>query len=125
MNLDLNIIPWKQNYNELVSFKKSVKRKKNKMIDSFYMLSEEDKKEVQENIENTSLDDIEAKLSIICVRNKVSFDLEDDKPAEGQTNPTTYNLTEVEMNLQLGLKQFNRLRKKKINNFIRRIKTNG
>ena len=84
-------------YNELVSFKKSVEMKdKQAMIDSFYMLSNEDKKEVQENIENYSLDDIEAKLSIICVRNKVSFDLEDDKPAEGQTNPTTYNLTEVE-----------------------------
>ena len=84
-------------YNELVSFKKSVEIKdKQAMIDSFYMLSDEDKKEVQENIENYSLDDIEAKLSIICVRNKVSFDLEDDKPAEGQTNPTTYNLTEVE-----------------------------
>ena len=65
------------------------------MIDSFYMLSNEDKREVQENIDNYSLDDIEAKLSIICVRNKVSFDLEDDKPAEGQ-NPTTYNLNEVE-----------------------------
>ena len=85
-------------YNELVSFKKSVEMKdKQAMIDSFYMLSNEDKKEVQENIENYSLDDIEAKLSIICVRNKVSFDLEDDKPAEGQTNPTTYNLTEVEI----------------------------
>ena len=85
-------------YNELVSFKKSAEMKeKQAMIDSFYMLSEEDKKEVQENIENYSLDDIEAKLSIICVRNKVSFDLEDDKPAEGQTNPTTYNLTEVEI----------------------------
>ena len=84
-------------YNELISFKKSVELKeKQAMIDSFYMLSNEDKKEIQENIENYSLDDIEAKLSIICVRNKVSFDLEDDKPAEGQTNPTTYNLSEVE-----------------------------
>ena len=85
-------------FNELVSFKKSAEMKeKQAMIDSFYMLSAEDKKEVQEQIENYSLDDIEAKLSIICVRNKVSFYLEDDKPAEGQTNPTTYNLNEVEL----------------------------
>ena len=87
----------KAEFDTLVEFKKSAEKKeKQAMIDSFYMLSNEDKKEVQENIDSYSLDDIEAKLSIICVRNKVSFDLEDDKPAEGQTNPTTYNLNEVE-----------------------------
>ena len=37
-----------------------------------------DKKDVIENIDTYSLDDIEAKLSIICVRNKVNFNLEDD-----------------------------------------------
>ena len=95
--LESNYNTIKAEYDELVEFKKSVEKKdKQAMIDSFYMLSNEDKKEVQENIDNYSLDDIEAKLSIICVRNKVSFDLEDDKPAEGQTNPTTYNLSEVE-----------------------------
>ena len=87
----------KAEFDTLVEFKKSAEKKeKQAMIDSFYMLSNEDKKDVQENIDTYSLDDIEAKLSIICVRNKVSFDLEDDKPAEGQTNPTTYNLNEVE-----------------------------
>ena len=44
------------------------------------------------NIDNYSLEDIEAKLSIICVRNKVSFSL-DEKEEE---DPTTYNLNEVE-----------------------------
>jgi hypothetical protein len=53
------------------------------------MLSDEDKVEVVENIDSYSLDDIEAKLSIICVRNKVNFNLEDDKKDEG---PTTYSL---------------------------------
>ena len=38
--------------------------------ETFYMLSDEDKKEVIENIDSYSLDDIEAKLSILCVRNK-------------------------------------------------------
>ena len=42
------------------------------------MLSDEDKKDVIDNIDTYSLDEIEAKLSIICVRNKVSFNLEDD-----------------------------------------------
>jgi hypothetical protein len=61
---------------------------------TFYMLSEEDKKEVVENIDTYSLDDIEAKLSIICVRNKVSFNLdEEDDKSKGVT---TFNLTDSE-----------------------------
>lgn len=76
---------------ELVEFKNGIERQqKEAMIDSFYMLSDEDKKEVVENIDNYSLDDIEAKLSIICVRNKVSFDLDDNK--EDGTAPKVYNL---------------------------------
>jgi hypothetical protein len=54
------------------------------------MLSDEDKKDVIENIDTYSVDDIEAKLSIICVRNKVSFNLDDDNKDEKQ--PTVYNL---------------------------------
>ena len=69
---------------ELTSFKKSIeKAEKQKMIDSFYMLSDEDKKDVVENIDTYSLDDIEAKLSIICVRNKVSFNLDDNNKNKG------------------------------------------
>lgn len=95
--LESNYNSMKAEYDELVKFKNAAEKKeKQAMIDSFYMLSADDKKEVQENIDNYSLDDIEAKLSIICVRNKVSFDLENDKPAEEKTNPTTYNLSEVE-----------------------------
>ena len=53
------------------------------MIDSFYMLTNEDKKDVIDNIDSYSLDDIEAKLSIICVRNKVSFNLDDNNKNKG------------------------------------------
>ena len=76
---------------ELVAFKKNIeKAEKEKMIASFYMLSDEDKTDVIENIDNYSLEDIEAKLSILCVRNKVSFNLDDNKnQGEG---PTTFNL---------------------------------
>ena len=76
---------------ELTEFKASVEKKeKENMIASFSMLSEEDKKDVIDNIDSYSLDDIEAKLSIICVRNKVSFaNLEHE---EGATAPTTYTL---------------------------------
>ena len=69
---------------ELTSFKQSIeKAEKQKMIDSFYMLSDEDKKDVIDNIDTYSLDDIEAKLSIICVRNKVSFNLDDNNKNKG------------------------------------------
>ena len=69
---------------ELTSFKQSIeKAEKQKMIDSFYMLSDEDKKDVINNIDTYSLDDIEAKLSIICVRNKVSFNLDDNNKNKG------------------------------------------
>ena len=77
---------------ELTQFKATVERaEKQKMIDGFYMLSDEDKKDVVENIDTYSLDDIEAKLSIICVRNKVSFSLEDDNKTE---TTTTFNLND-------------------------------
>ena len=67
---------------------------KEEMIKSFYMLSEEDKADVIENIDMYSVDEIEAKLSVICVRNKVSFNLEE----EGQKTSvvTTYNLNDTE-----------------------------
>ena len=69
---------------------KAEKKDKEAMIASFYMLSDEDKADVVANIDTYSLDDIEAKLSIICVRNKVSFDLDENK-GEGK-GPTTFSL---------------------------------
>ena len=66
----------------------SEKKDKEAMIAQFYMLSDDDKKDVIDNIDKYSVDDIEAKLSVICVRNKVSFDLDENK----ETKPTTYNL---------------------------------
>lgn len=81
---------------ELNQFKLEIERgQKQAMIqDTFYMLSDEDKKDVLDNIDTYSLDDIEAKLSILCVRNKVSFGKTEDAP---QDNPTTYNLSETEL----------------------------
>lgn len=80
---------------KLTEFKAGIEKKeKQAMIDSFYMLSDEDKKDVNENIDTYSLEDIEAKLSIICVRNKVNFNLDDNK--EDKANPTVYNLNDSE-----------------------------
>ena len=75
----------------LTEFKNSVERKeKEHMINvDFCMLDESLKKDVIDNIDKYSLDDIEAKLSIICVRNKVSFNLDDD---DNKNKGLTYNL---------------------------------
>ena len=88
----------KAKYEELLTFKNAIeKEKKENLINSFWMLSDEDKKDVRDNIDNYSLDDIEAKLSIICVRKKVNFDSEDsaenkNNTEEENTTVTTYNL---------------------------------
>lgn len=81
---------------ELVEFKKSMERKeKEDMIKNFYMLSDEDKKEVVDNIDSYSIDEIEAKLSIICVRNKVNFNLDEDNTKTA--DPTTYSLNNADV----------------------------
>lgn len=98
LELQNNFSNLQSQYNALVAeieplreFKAAADRKeKQTMIDSFYMLSAEDKKDVIENIDTYSLDDIEAKLSIICVRNKVNFSLDEDK--EEKEEPMVYSL---------------------------------
>lgn len=88
-------------YEALVEFKNQVdNEKKDALINSFYMLSDEDKQEVIENKANYSLDDIEAKLSVICVRKKVNFDLDDTSKNDNtveEENVMTYNLSGNDM----------------------------
>lgn len=77
---------------DLLSFKSQVENeKKDELINSFYMLSYEDKKDVIDNKTKYSYDEIEAKLSVICVRNKVSFAQEKDD--DSKEKPVTYNLS--------------------------------
>ena len=87
-------------YKELLAFKANIENeKKDVLIQSFYMLSEEDKKEVIENKAKYSLDEIESKLSVICVRKKVNFDLEDTSKNDSiveETPVTTFNVNEAE-----------------------------
>ena len=92
--LEDNFNSMKTNLDELAAFKNTVlKKEKQEMIDSFYMLSDEDKKDVVNHIDEYSKDEIEAKLSIICVRNKVSFN-KDNKP----TDPMTYSFNDINNN---------------------------
>lgn len=82
---------------ELKEFKlKAERQNKQQMIDSFYMLSDDDKKDVVEHIDTYSLDDIEAKLSILCVRNKVNFNLEDKHEEDDKTPKGLFNLEHPE-----------------------------
>ena len=77
-------------YQALVSFKEQIENeKKDALINSFYMLSDEDKKDVIENKTQYSYDDIEAKLSVICVRKKVNFESEEAQ----QDVATTFSLS--------------------------------
>jgi len=81
--------------NTLRAFKAAKdKEAKQAMIDSFYMLSDAEKADVVNNIDSYSVDDIEAKLSIICVRNKVSFNLDENQnnDSEHKEEPLVYEL---------------------------------
>jgi len=81
----------------LVAFKAQVEDKeKDELINSFYMLSDEDKKDVIENKSKYTLDDIEKELSVICVRKKVNFNLDEKKETTENVIPTTYNLNNDE-----------------------------
>ena len=82
---------------ELLNFKNTVEdEKKEELINSFYMLSDEDKKDVVENKTKYTLDEIEAKLSVICVRKKVNFNLDNEDSDSKEEQPAiTYNLNAV------------------------------
>ena len=74
----------------LKEFKLIAERKeKQQMIDSFYMLSDNDKREVTDNIDNYTVDEIEAKLAVFCLRNHINFgneqQQEEQKPEDKLT----------------------------------------
>jgi len=75
----------------LNEFKMKVERKEKKAMisETFYMLPEEATKEILENIDSYSLEDIESKLSVYCVRNKISFAKDGENP---ELDPLNYNL---------------------------------
>ena len=77
---------------ELSNYKMvSEKKEKEALVDSFYMLSDEDKKDVVEHLNEYSLEDIKAKLAIICFEKKVSYIKEDEEGHE-TTPASTFSL---------------------------------
>lgn len=84
----------KEQNESLLQFKKEVEDKqKDELISKFYMLSDEDKKNVVDNKSALTLDEIEKELSVICFRKKVTFG-----DSEGEDNKviTSYNLNTAE-----------------------------
>lgn len=68
------------------------RQNKQAMIDSFYMLNDEDKKDVVEHMDTYSVEDIEAKLSVICVHNKVDFNLNKNTQQSNEQPQGLFNL---------------------------------
>lgn len=84
----------KAEYDTLTEFKVSKEKEaKQAMIDQFCMLSDEEKKDVQDNIDKYSIEEIESKLSVICVRNKLDMS---EKQEETHNAETTFNLNSLE-----------------------------
>ena len=85
----------KNDYDTLVEFKNEVEnQKKDALIDEFYMLSEEDKKDVIENKVKYTLEEIKAKLAVICYEKKVNFNSDNDDEIDNnieQNEVTTFN----------------------------------
>jgi hypothetical protein len=84
------------NYNSLIEEVESLrtyqnnaeKARKETLINSFSMLTDEDKEDVVSNIMNYSYDEIKSKLAVICVDKKVSFNNEQTE----NSAPVTFNL---------------------------------
>ena len=104
--------------NSLTEFKNQVELKeKEAMIDSFYMLDDEDKADVKENIATYSLSEIESKLAVICFKKKVDFSLGQENDVQEQPVTTTFNLNtaaQAEENIPSWLLAVDRVQKELI-----------
>jgi len=75
--------------------------KKDELIKDFYMLSDEDKKEVIENKSNYTYDEIKAKLAVICFEKKVNFNLDTSlENEESIDNKETENVPITTFNIK-------------------------
>lgn len=83
---------------ELLAFKAKIEdAEKDAMIEKFCFLSDADKKDVIENKAKYTLEEIESKLCVISVRNKVNFNLDDTDKNDIKTEKAeifTYSLSD-------------------------------
>ena len=88
--LENNYTELKAENEDLVAFKLEVENKQKDALiyNEFYMLSEEDKKDVIENKANYTLDEIKAKLAVICYDKKINLSSEENTEVhETEENP--------------------------------------
>ena len=89
----------KEDYDSLLAFKEKVEdEQKDALIREFYMLSDEDKADIVQNKKNYSLDEIKAKLAVICYEKKVNFNSEDPSEIDEEV-VITYNFNDDSANL--------------------------
>ena len=87
---------------ELRAFKANIESKqKDDLINQFYMLSDEDKKDVIENKAKYNLEEIESKLAVICFKKKVNFNFDttsenEDNVKETESPVVTFNVDNTE-----------------------------
>lgn len=99
---------------ELKAYKANIElQEKEAMIEKFSMLSDEEKKDVKDNINNYSLDEIESKLSVLVVRNHFNVapvtETKEAEETEPENNPVpvpTFSLGAQEDNGNLGLPEW-------------------
>lgn len=78
-NLQVEYDAMKAQVEKLAEYKNTIEdREKDALIAEFYMLSDEDKQDVIDHKREYSLDEIDAKLSVICRHNKVNFAVDTD-----------------------------------------------
>lgn len=76
----------KEERDALADFKENIENeRKDALIAEFYMLSDEDKKDVIENKADYSLEEIKAKLAVICYEKKVNFNSDDSEKIDNTT----------------------------------------
>lgn len=85
-------------YNELMEFKTNIENKeKDTLINSFFMLSDEDKKEVVDHKAEYSLEEIKSKLAVKCFDKKVNFSSDTSEKTDNKVEEKNTAIT-FEMN---------------------------
>ena len=97
-------------YNSLMEFKAEIENKeKDTLINSFFMLSDEDKQEVIDHKTEYTLEEIKSKLAVKCFDKKVNFNLDSfektDNKVEEKNTAVTFNLNDDNSSLSDWVKE--------------------
>lgn len=94
--LEVQFSAMKEENEKLVEFKNVVEdREKDELIARFYMLDDEDKKDIIKNKRNYSLDEIEAKLAVIGYHKGVNFNSENTSKNDDNVETVTFSVDNI------------------------------